>query len=134
VEVDRLRREVADLQNELAAERSGPHRGLFSAEWALREQGLEDPALDLVKDLQPRSDLIPVPGVLGGTMAFRRTADWVVTDRWVLAHIDDGHTGGTLLLEYAVTDGGIKWTLADYVMDGAVAPADDTALQGERRR
>lgn len=48
-------------------------------------------------------------------MAFRKVESWVVTDRWVLAHFDDGHSGGTILLEYSLTDGVIQWRMVDFV-------------------
>ena len=47
-------------------------------------------------------------------MNFRNEAWWVVSNKWVLAHFDDGHRGGTLLLEYTVENGTIEWTVLDF--------------------
>lgn len=49
-------------------------------------------------------------------MVFRKVESWVVTDKWVLAHFDDGHSGGTMLLEYTVNDGVIQWSMVDFVL------------------
>ncbi|MFI5372954.1 MAG: hypothetical protein ACHQ52_15470, partial [Candidatus Eisenbacteria bacterium] len=65
---------------------------------------------DLKVDLMKHPELIPYPGVEGGTMGFY-SADWIriLGGRWVFARFEDGHIGGTMLLEYQVRNGHITW-------------------------
>ncbi len=93
---------------------SKPHVHLFHSVAQLKEEGLSDPVEELITDLKQHSELIPMKGILGGTMQFRNEKTWVITDRWVLAHFDDGHVGGTLLLEYSVQDGAVQWTVVGH--------------------
>jgi hypothetical protein len=76
----------------------------------LMKAGLTDPARQIRDSLAAHPELIPYPGVLGGTM--RVTPDEVVilsTDL-VWAPFDDGHVLGEMLLEYNVIPGGrITW-------------------------
>ncbi len=82
----------------------------------LKRKGLPDPATDIAADLSIRKDLIPFEGVLGGTMEFYDIH--VLTSRWVLAHAEDGHVAGHLLLEYKVSDTGkISWKVLRAYMD-----------------
>ncbi|HEY7531121.1 MAG TPA: hypothetical protein VIC56_10635 [Gemmatimonadota bacterium] len=77
----------------------------------LREAGLEDPLGDVRADLQAHPELIPVPSRLGGRMGFYSPDDIVLlNDRWVHAYFEDGHTAGSMLLEFDVREGGeIVW-------------------------
>jgi hypothetical protein len=77
----------------------------------LRRAGLDDPLADLRADLQARPELIPLPGRLGGRMGFYSPDDIVLlNDRWVYAYFEDGHTAGSMLLEFDVREGGgIAW-------------------------
>lgn len=76
----------------------------------LKQEGLADPVHDLKKDLEEHRELIPYPGVLGGTMGFYREDDIrILGRRWVFARFDDGHIGGSMLLEYRVVHGTIHW-------------------------
>jgi hypothetical protein len=83
--------------------------GLSSSEiLRFREKGLEDPVAEIKESLQKQKELIPVEGVVGGTMDFHETH--ILTSRWVLAYFEDGHVGGHMLLEYDVSDEGeISW-------------------------
>jgi hypothetical protein len=85
--------------------------GLSSSEIRrFRDKGLEDPVAEIKESLQKQKELIPVEGVMGGTMDFH--AAHVLTSRWVLAYFEDGHVGGHMLLEYDVSDEGeISWKL-----------------------
>ena len=77
----------------------------------LRRAGLRDPLADLRADLQAHPELIPVPSRLGGRMGFYSPDDIVLlNDRWVYAYFEDGHTAGSMLLEFDVREGGgIVW-------------------------
>jgi hypothetical protein len=140
VEAVRARREAARLRTELEAARGaaadsletaagrpdaagglapgvdGPAAppGLLANEVhlaRLRRAGLDDPLADLRADLQARPELIPLPGRLGGRMGFYSPDDIVLlNDRWVYAYFEDGHTAGSMLLEFDVREGGgIAW-------------------------
>jgi hypothetical protein len=104
-EADSLRREILSLRALHPGEQPGP--GVIET---LRSRGLADPVADLRADLAKHPELIPFPGVEGGTMGFYDPGGIQVLDeRWVYARFEDGHIGGTLLLEYAVDGGRIHW-------------------------
>jgi hypothetical protein len=79
----------------------------------LRRAGLPDPVRQLRENLMAHREIIPFGGVLGGTMGFYRDYDIALLDgRWVFARFEDGHIGGSCLLEYELSpDTTIKWTL-----------------------
>ncbi len=80
----------------------------------LKKKGLEEPVENIKADLMGSHSLIPLEGVLGGTMQFYPEQIYVLTDRWVLAYVDDGHIAGYLWLEYRVQNGGrIEWEVLD---------------------
>lgn len=85
--------------------------GLSTSEiMRLRDRGLADPVADLKADLARHPELIPVKAVLGGTMGFYRPEGIrILNDRWVCADFEDGHIGGSMLLEYRVEGGRIRW-------------------------
>ena len=74
----------------------------------LKTSGLADPATQLRESLEARPDLIPYNGTLGGTMRF---SDIILLNRsLVFAEFEDGHIGGSMLLEYSITSPGrVSW-------------------------
>src|SRR5262245_17481616 len=85
-----------------------------SAQWndalkKLLSAGLADPVESLRDDLVRHPELIPMPGTGGSHQLFMRDMVEVLNDRWVFAYFEDGHTGGEMLLEFAVKDGRIRW-------------------------
>jgi hypothetical protein len=84
----------------------------------LRGQGLADPVHDLKKDLMKHPELIPFPGVEGGRMGFYSPDEIAILGgHWAFARFEDGHIGGTMLLEYKVDHGRIAWKRLVAVMD-----------------
>lgn len=85
----------------------------------LKKKGLENPAADLIADLQNHPQLIPYKGVLGGTMAFGFPDKiYILTEKYVLAYFEDGHIAGWMLLQYAVAKRGkITWRVIDSYLD-----------------
>jgi hypothetical protein len=77
----------------------------------LVERGLADPAGDLISDLVAHPEIIPMEPVLGGTMYFPEGSVIILSDRWAYAEFEDGHLGGSCLLEYEVDDGSVTWTI-----------------------
>jgi hypothetical protein len=76
----------------------------------LRRRGLAHPVASIKADLVKNRQLIPVNGVLGGTMQFPEERIQVLNRRWVLAYFEDGHKAGEMLLEYSVSPSGkISW-------------------------
>jgi hypothetical protein len=109
-----LLRELARLQQELqAAEPQVTPPVTMSPQdlAALYRKGLRQPLLEIPVDLMRHPELIPLPGSVGGTMAFVSPRDiHVLNRRWVLAACEDGHQRGELLLEYTVAgNGNISW-------------------------
>lgn len=85
----------------------------------LQKQGLSQLEEALAADLMEHRELIPYKGVMGGTMGFYSKKDiYVLTSRWVLAAFEDGHIGGHMLLEYAVSPRGeIQWKVVSAYLD-----------------
>ena len=85
----------------------------------LERQGISNPEEDLASDLMQHKELIPYKGVMGGTMGFYSKKNiHVLNTRWVLASFEDGHIGGQILLEYAVSPGGeIRWKVISAYLD-----------------
>jgi len=76
----------------------------------LKQEGLEDPPRQLRESLMTRADLIPFPGVLGGTMEIKDDSIVLLEPPYAFARFDDGHVGGSMLLQYSVLPGGrVDW-------------------------
>lgn len=58
----------------------------------------EDPESYVRNSLQNKPEKIPIEGVLGGTMQFRKID--ILTSQWLLAVYDDGHIQGTSIYAY----------------------------------
>lgn len=86
---------------------------------ALRRAGLTDPVNQLRSDLEAHGSLIPVKGVLGGTMGYHdRDGMVLLPGGYVYAPGEDGHILVHTLLRYEVDPGGkIRWTLVDAKRD-----------------
>jgi len=85
---------------------------------AMQKKGLKDPVNDIVSDLKQHREIIPFEATMGGTMNFYdRSKIRILTNKWVLAYVEDGHKGGYVLLEYQIAPGGkIIWKiLASYL-------------------
>lgn len=83
----------------------------------LKDKGIDD-LIKLAEDLMKHPELIPYKGSLGGKMGFFSTDHiYVLTDKWVLAYFEDGHTCGYMLLSYDIVknkdDVEIKWKVLD---------------------
>lgn len=64
----------------------------------------------VLADLVRHPELIPYPGVAGGTMRFWPGQSRVLSPRWVYAYFEDGHVSGHALLEFTRrADGTIAW-------------------------
>ena len=107
VALSKARGEAGALGDELRTQVEGLE------EWELaelRHAGLADPVADLKADLRAHPELIPFKGELGGTMRFYSEQNiQVLGPRWVLADFEDGHNGGSILLEFSVVNGKIRW-------------------------
>ena len=77
----------------------------------LKEDGLEDPPRQLRESLLAHADLIPFPGVHGGTMRIEEDSIVLLEPPYAFAAFDDGHIAGSMLVAYSVkTAGRIEWT------------------------
>lgn len=84
----------------------------------LRHQGLADPVNELEADLMKHPELIPFPGVEGGRMGFYSPDNIrILGGHYAFARFEDGHVGGTILLEYKVERGRIAWRRLAALMD-----------------
>lgn len=93
---------------------AGERRDLLDSverDW-LRRAGFAAPAESLRADLLRHPELIPTAGVVGGTMAFRPDAIYVLPGGHVWAIADDGHIEVALLLRYSVKrDTTVQWSV-----------------------
>jgi len=61
-------------------------------------------------DLARHPELIPFPGVEGGTMRFYREQCRLVSSEWAYGYFEDGHISGHGLYEFKLGPGGrITW-------------------------
>ena len=70
---------------------------------------------DFIKDqLRKRKDLIPIEGVLGGSM--RYTSFRILSKHWIMAVYEDGHIQGASLLRFdAEKDSTLKFKTLDHI-------------------
>lgn len=95
---------------------NGPELLNTDSQWALQGKFGEDYHW-IVEDLLEHSELIERPGVLGGTMMFRKA--WLLTDRLALAVFDDGHMMGSGIYDfYQRPDGTLQWSMVVEHVDG----------------
>jgi hypothetical protein len=77
----------------------------------LERRGLRDPVMSLKNDLLAHPELIPFEPTMGGTMRFTGPAAIILlSGGFAHARFEDGHVGGTCLLEFHVKPTGeIEW-------------------------
>ena len=69
----------------------------------LKRQGLDDPPRRLRESLVAHRELIPFEGIHGGVMSIRPREDVaLLSPPYAFARFEDGHIGGSMLLEYTV--------------------------------
>ncbi len=66
----------------------------------LNDHGFESTAA-LLATLSEQSELIPISGVLGGTMQWWPENSIVLNEKWVFGYFEDGHILGYALLNYS---------------------------------
>jgi hypothetical protein len=65
----------------------------------------------ILADLARHPELIPFPGVEGGTMRFHAPQCRIVAPGWAYGYFEDGHVSGRGVFEYKVgRSGEIRWT------------------------
>ena len=65
----------------------------------------------ILADLARHPELIPFPGLEGGTMRFYPSQSRLIAPGWVYGYFEDGHIAGRGLFEYQTgRSGEIRWT------------------------
>lgn len=83
----------------------------------LVDHGFKTP-LALLEDLATHDELLPVVGVLGGTMKWWPEYSVVLNEKYVFGYFEDGHILGYALLKYSFDkDDILKWQVIDTYMD-----------------
>ena len=83
----------------------------------LAQNGFASPSL-LIDTLSDESDLIPVKGILGGTMYWIPQNSILLNDKFVFAAFEDGHVVGFALLQYSLKgQGEVTWKIIETYMD-----------------
>lgn len=84
---------------------------------AFKDMGIENPQIYLSEALRNRPSMIPIDGVLGGTMFF--TDVEVLGSKWIIASYEDGHIMGRSIFTYQVNPETleVEFALLDQVAD-----------------
>lgn len=83
----------------------------------LIKNGFSTPAL-LMATLTDKDSIIPIKGVLGGTMHWIPENSILLTDKFVFASFEDGHVAGFALLQYSFEgQGEVTWKVIETYMD-----------------
>lgn len=83
----------------------------------LKEKGFESDTA-LLNTLKDHNDLIPVSGVLGGSMQWWPELSVVLNDRMVFGYFEDGHILGHALLEYSFDEENtLIWRVIEVFLD-----------------
>lgn len=78
----------------------------------LLRNGIAKPADFIESSLRKKPELIPIKGVLGGTMRFGNIEP--LGNKWVIAYFDDGHIEGRALYKYKLKkDGELEFEIMD---------------------
>jgi hypothetical protein len=77
----------------------------------LKREGLVNPPKQLRESLVSHAELIPYRGIQGGTMfILPDDAIFLLKPPYAFAQFEDGHIGGSMLLEYSILPGPqIEW-------------------------
>ena len=74
--------------------------------------------LALLEDLATHDELLPVEGVLGGSMKWWPEYSVVLNEKYVFGYFEDGHILGYALLKYSFDkDDNLKWQVIDTYLD-----------------
>lgn len=80
----------------------------------LLRKGIANPAEFIEKSLREQPELIPIQGVLGGTMRFSEIQP--VSSEWVIANYEDGHIEGRAIYSYTLNSKGkLEFKLLDAI-------------------
>ncbi len=80
----------------------------------LLRQGIESPGEFIEKSLREKPELIPLKGVLGGTMRYGKIQP--LGSQWVIAYYDDGHIEGRAIFRYTLnSQGKLDFKLLDHI-------------------
>jgi cell division protein FtsB len=83
----------------------------------LVNRGFKTP-LALLEELATHDELLPVEGVLGGSMKWWPEYSVVLNEKYVFGYFEDGHILGYALMKYSFDkDDNLKWQLIDTYMD-----------------
>ena len=83
----------------------------------LIQNGFSTPA-SLMATLSDEDSLIPIKGILGGTMHWIPERAILLTDKFVFASFEDGHIEGFALLQYSFEgQGEVTWKVIETYMD-----------------
>ena len=80
----------------------------------LLRKGIANPSEFIEKSLREQPELIPIKGVLGGTMRFTEVQP--LSSEWVIAHYEDGHIEGKAIYNYKLNSkGNLEFKLLDAI-------------------
>ncbi|WP_134149266.1 hypothetical protein [Flavobacterium sp. 270] len=69
-----------------------------------KKKGIKDPEKFITDGLRSKPELIPIKGVLGGTISFGQIQ--LLGNKYLIAYYDDGHIEGKSIYQYKLNDSG----------------------------
>lgn len=111
--LDEQKLELETIKNQLELSYTLPEHYISY----LSQNGFGSPS-ELLETLIGQNDLIPVEGVLGGTMRWVPSDSIVLNDQYVFGIFEDGHIMGYGLLKYSFNaNSNVVWELIDTYSD-----------------
>ena len=84
----------------------------------LQKKGLKEPIKQIKEDLMSKPEIIEIKGIKGGKIDFYDSRNiYILNSKWVYAFFEDGHIAGSVLLEYTINNGKIKWQVIKVITE-----------------
>ena len=84
----------------------------------LQKKGLREPIKQIKEDLMSKPEIIEIKGIKGGKIDFYDSRNiYILNSKWVYAFFEDGHIAGSVLLEYTINNGKIKWQVIKVITE-----------------
>ncbi|GAB6109145.1 hypothetical protein [Fusibacter bizertensis] len=112
-EIADLKSKISEFENQKANAYQYPQ---YYTDYLI-QNGFSTPAL-LMETLTNKDSIIPIKGVLGGTMHWVPENSILLTDKFVFASFEDGHVAGFALLQYSFEgQGEVNWKVIETYVD-----------------
>ncbi len=84
----------------------------------LQKKGLKEPIKEIKENLMSKPEIIGIKGIKGGKIDFYDSRNiYILNSKWVYAFFEDGHIAGSVLFEYTINKGKIKWQVIKVITE-----------------